>query len=279
MINRRIIFTHVVVAAFASIILYLVYKPLVRGTDSLLIADAAVAGILFSVLLVLLRYIIRYSHFFTLEFGQRLVNYLALGILFVACWVGLGYLIIYLLFPGGGYELFLPLLPIRVILSMIVYCLLVSVYSSQALWQYETDADSEDTLLDNNIGNESTSQQDSLPEDNDNKQVIERIAVKNGQKIDVVLVPEIVYLQAEGDYVMIHSTKGKFLKEQTMKSFEEILPSTQFVRVHRSNIVNVEFVSQIELYDKQYYLLTLKGGVQIRISASGYRALKKVLGL
>ncbi|MDR1503967.1 MAG: LytTR family transcriptional regulator, partial [Prevotella sp.] len=85
--------------------------------------------------------------------------------------------------------------------------------------------------------------------------------------------------QAEGDYVMIHSTKGKFLKEQTMKSFESGLPQDKFVRVHRSSIVNIEFISQIELYDKQSQLLKLKNGGQVRISLSGYKALKKTLGL
>jgi DNA-binding LytR/AlgR family response regulator len=113
----------------------------------------------------------------------------------------------------------------------------------------------------------------------ENNETLERIAVKNGQKIDVVLVSEIIHLQAEGDYVMIHSTKGKFLKEQTMKSFESGLPQDKFVRVHRSSIVNIEFISQIELYDKQSQLLKLKNGGHVRISLSGYKALKKTLGL
>src|ERR1035437_5751024 len=110
-------------------------------------------------------------------------------------------------------------------------------------------------------------------------ELLERIAVKSGSKIHVVLVPEIVYLQADGDYVQIVTTNGKYLKEQTMKFFEEHLPENQFVRVHRSVIVNVEMISRIELYEKQNQLLTLKNGQQIKTSPSGYKALRMVLNL
>ena len=78
---------------------------------------------------------------------------------------------------------------------------------------------------------------------------------------------------------MIHSTKGKFLKEQTMKSLEYTLPADKFVRVHRSNIINVDFIARIELYDKQTQLLKLKNGAQVKASLAGYKLLKKTLGL
>jgi len=110
-------------------------------------------------------------------------------------------------------------------------------------------------------------------------EILERIAVKSGTKIHVVLVSEILYLQADGDYVQIFSPQGKFLKEQTMKYFEEHLPDNQFIRVHRSVIVNVEMISRIELYEKQNQLLTLKNGQQIKTSPAGYKALRLALNL
>ncbi|MCE5179840.1 MAG: LytTR family transcriptional regulator DNA-binding domain-containing protein [Porphyromonadaceae bacterium] len=57
------------------------------------------------------------------------------------------------------------------------------------------------------------------------------------------------------------------------------LPRTQFVRVHRSYIVNVEKILRIELYEKQSQILTLKNGDKIRASASGYKALRSILNL
>ena len=107
----------------------------------------------------------------------------------------------------------------------------------------------------------------------------ERIAVKSGTKIHVVLIPDILYLQADGDYVQIFTRDGKYLKEQTMKYFDEHLPENQFVRVHRSVIVNVEMISRIELYEKQNQLLTLKNGQQIKTSPAGYKALRMALNL
>jgi len=88
-----------------------------------------------------------------------------------------------------------------------------------------------------------------------------------------------LYLQAEGDYVMIYTPDEKFLKEQTMKYFEEHLPAERFVRIHRSCIVHVDCISKIELYEKQNYLIALKTGQKLRASATGFKQLKAALHL
>lgn len=51
-------------------------------------------------------------------------------------------------------------------------------------------------------------------------EVLERIAVKVGQKIHVILIPDIIYIEADGDYVRIITDHGKFMKEDTMKYYE-----------------------------------------------------------
>ena len=108
---------------------------------------------------------------------------------------------------------------------------------------------------------------------------LERIAVKSGQKIHVIYVPDIVYIQSDGDYVQIITSGNKYLKEDTMKYFEANLPTARFVRVHRSYIVNVEKILRIETYEKQNQMLTLANGDKIRASVSGYKALRAVLNL
>jgi DNA-binding LytR/AlgR family response regulator len=110
-------------------------------------------------------------------------------------------------------------------------------------------------------------------------EMLERIVVKSGQKIDVIRVAEIVYFQAEGDYVRIFTDSGKYLKEETMKYFQSHLPDGQFIRVHRSYLVNTSKILRIELYEKQNQLLTLSNGDKIKISASGYKRLREKLGL
>lgn len=108
---------------------------------------------------------------------------------------------------------------------------------------------------------------------------LSRIAVKNRQQIHVVPVSEISYIEADGDYVMLHASSGKFLKERTMKYFEQHLPTGQFVRIHRSYIVNVDCVAKIELYNKDSYMVHLKNGENLKASSNGYKLLKQTVRL
>ena len=108
-------------------------------------------------------------------------------------------------------------------------------------------------------------------------EMIQRIAIRNRNKVDVVPVNEILYLEAEGDYVMIHTREAKFLKEKTMKYFESHLDPARFVRIHRSCIVNVESIHRIELYEKESYSVHLKTGARLKASTTGYKILKQIL--
>ncbi len=114
-----------------------------------------------------------------------------------------------------------------------------------------------------------------LPE---KREIIDRISVKKGSDIHIVRTDELLYLQAEGDYVMLHTAEGRFLKEQTMRWFEEHLPD-HFVRIHRSCIVNIDRIARVELFGKENYHVRLKEGTVLKASVSGYRMLKVRLGL
>lgn len=266
----RVIFSIIVTIVVATIS-YFIQQPFMSASTSLLITDSIVIGILLAGVLLLLENTVKYSNLPSLYSYQRITVYVALALLFVFCWFGTGLFVVYLLFPFNEWFILLPSLPLRMIIGALVYCSAIQWYIS--VYKMREEITDDDYKPENN--EEEPIKETSEPAEN----ILDRIAVKNGQKIDVVPVSEIIYLQAEGDYVMIHSQKGKFLKEQTMKSFENLLPSNQFVRVHRSSIVNVDFISQIELYDKQNQLLKMQNGVQIRVSVNGYKALKKTLQL
>ena len=64
-----------------------------------------------------------------------------------------------------------------------------------------------------------------------------------------------------------------------MKYFERHLPSDNFVRIHRSTIVNVTQISRVELFGKETYQVLLKNGTKLRVSLTGYRLLKERLGI
>ena len=107
----------------------------------------------------------------------------------------------------------------------------------------------------------------------------QRIVVKNAGKIKIIPVEEIHYLEAADDYVKIFIKEGGFLKNRSMSHYESVLNEQQFVRTHRSFLVNVQQITHIEPYEKENYLAILKDGKQIPVSKNGYSKLKKVLGL
>lgn len=106
-----------------------------------------------------------------------------------------------------------------------------------------------------------------------------RIVVKNGSKIKIIPVHEVQYLEAADDYVKVHTGEGYFLKNKTMSHFEQVLDGQQFVRSHRSYIVNVQQITRIDPYEKDNHVAILRSGVKVPVSRSGYVKLRGVLGL
>lgn len=90
---------------------------------------------------------------------------------------------------------------------------------------------------------------------------LDRVSVKDGSRIHIIHLEELLYLQAGGDYVTIFTPDGQYVKEQTMKYFETHLPPALFVRIHRSCIVNTEQILRVELFGKENYQVRLKNGV------------------
>lgn len=116
-----------------------------------------------------------------------------------------------------------------------------------------------------------------IKEQQNHKESIDRIAVKTGTKIKIIFIEDVEYLESQDDYVMIYTADGKYLKQKTMKFFENSLPSQSFIRVHRSYMVRIDFVEQIELYEKDSYMIRLKNSQTIPVSKSGYNRLRSTL--
>ncbi len=112
----------------------------------------------------------------------------------------------------------------------------------------------------------------------DNEQeILSRVVVKKGSDIIIIPVEEIIYFEAQDDYVRIVAEQGKFLKQKTMKYFESRLESEDFVRIHRSYIVNINYISKIELYEKESYRILMKDEKLLPVSRSGYARIKTIL--
>ena len=106
---------------------------------------------------------------------------------------------------------------------------------------------------------------------------LERVVVKNKSKITVIPANTIRYIESLDDYVFIFTESERHIKQKTMKYFEENLSSKSFVRIHRSYIVNVEFIDEIQQYEKDSYIVILKNKVNLKVSKSGFKNLKEIL--
>jgi len=96
------------------------------------------------------------------------------------------------------------------------------------------------------------------------KESISRILVKNGTEIDIIRIEEIVYIKAEDDYIRIFTNEKNYLKNGRL-----------FIRVHRSYIININYLKKIEPYMKDSKIAILEGKIKIPISKSGYVKLKE----
>ncbi len=106
-----------------------------------------------------------------------------------------------------------------------------------------------------------------------------RIVVKDGNRITIIPVDDVIYIEAYDDYVKVHTQNGFKLKKKTMTYYENTLDKARFLRVHRSYIVNLSLITRIEQYEKTSHIALLKNGQKIPLSKQGYARLKSVLGI
>ena len=107
--------------------------------------------------------------------------------------------------------------------------------------------------------------------------ILNRVVVKSGRKIQVIPVESIQYIESQDDFVMIYCNEGHFLKQKTMKFFDEHLDANQFVRIHRSYLLNLSHISEIQQYEKESWIVLTKQGAKLKVSKAGYSNLKEKL--
>lgn len=248
----------------------LVLAPLVSLPYTILLIDSFISTLLYLVVAIPLQGVIRFGKLELLTLPLRLFIYLVLAVFALSLTMGAAYLYEKWLFVDHPTQVFISMLPFKALLAVVSSaCIILSPLKND----FAEDTADEATEFTDQI--QETDQESEHPE----VEILERFAVKSGSKIHVVLVSEIQYLMADGDYVQVVTDRGKYLKEQTMKYFENHLPEKQFARVHRSYIVRLEAISRIELYEKQNQQLQLKNGDKIKASQAGYKALREKLQL
>jgi two-component system LytT family response regulator len=87
--------------------------------------------------------------------------------------------------------------------------------------------------------------------------------MKSGGKIIVIDTNQIQWISAEEKYVRLHTDKRSYLHRETMNHLENRLDPALFVRVHRGQIVNMEFISGLEGVSHGDYQIVMRDGSRI----------------
>ena len=104
----------------------------------------------------------------------------------------------------------------------------------------------------------------------------ERFLIRSGHRMYFVAARDIEWADAAGNYVRLHAGGRAHLYRDTMKAIEGRLDPRRFVRIHRSAIVNIDRVAQIEPYVHGEYVVTMRDGTRLtssRAHSAGLRAL------
>jgi two-component system LytT family response regulator len=107
---------------------------------------------------------------------------------------------------------------------------------------------------------------------------LQRIMLKTGGRMTFLRTEEIDWIEAEGDYVRLHAGGKRHLLRDTMKRLEEQLDPSQFLRTHRSTIVNLDRIKELHPFFHGDYLIVLNDGTELKLSRSRRRSLQDRLG-
>jgi two-component system LytT family response regulator len=99
----------------------------------------------------------------------------------------------------------------------------------------------------------------------------ERIEVRDGERVRYVAADDVVWAEADGPHVRLHTAHGVFEIRETLAHLEAALDARRFVRIHRSFIVNVGQIKELQPWFGGDAVLILKSGQQLKVSRT-YRA-------
>jgi two-component system LytT family response regulator len=104
-----------------------------------------------------------------------------------------------------------------------------------------------------------------------------RVLVRDGSRVHVLPVAKIAYVQAQDDYAAFFCEGKEYLKEQTLTDVESSLDPAKFVRIHRSYLLNLDWLARVELDERENRIAVLTDGRRLPVSRAGYTRLAELL--
>jgi two-component system LytT family response regulator len=110
------------------------------------------------------------------------------------------------------------------------------------------------------------------------KKYLERLVIKASGRIYFLETTEIDWIEAEGNYVSVHSAKKSHLLRETISSLEAQLDPKKFLRIHRSSIVRIDRIQELQPWFHGEYRIILQNGTQLTLSRNYRDKLQEALG-
>ena len=105
-----------------------------------------------------------------------------------------------------------------------------------------------------------------------------RISARVGERLVVMKLCDVSWIEADGDYMKVHSRGRALFVRMTMRELERRLDPDMFVRVHRSALVNIDAVTGVEMLPHGDHVTVLTDGSRVRVGRSYRDALFETLG-
>lgn len=103
-----------------------------------------------------------------------------------------------------------------------------------------------------------------------------RVVVRDGSRVHFLTIAEIDWIEADRNYLEIHCGSRTLIHRETMGAFLERLPSSMFVKVHRSVIVNLDRIKELRAIERGEYEIVLENGQAVETTL-GLRELKEMI--
>jgi two-component system, LytTR family, response regulator len=104
----------------------------------------------------------------------------------------------------------------------------------------------------------------------------ESILVQIGQKLINIAVTDIIWIEADGDYARLITLNGKYLSNYGISILEAKLNPNSFIRVHRSSLINLKYIKEVQKYPSNYDVIMQNNDV-VRVSRGYMDNLKKLM--
>lgn len=104
-----------------------------------------------------------------------------------------------------------------------------------------------------------------------------RVAVKKNARIQLVRIDDVDWLETAGNYVSLHAGAAEYLYRTTMNAIESRLDPERFVRIHRSTIVNVDRIVELQPTFGRELVVLLRDGTRLRLGAPYRDRLRKLI--